>query len=101
MRGTHPDNYGVCNHAFRVFREDREVSVPSGLCLQLTLSSVVWFQPIALGPGAMITINDSWAPGSSTLDGVPIGPGTYTIVGVYHAEGVERRSAPVSVTVTQ
>ena len=99
VQGENPNAYGQCFHAFRVYKEGREVSVPSGACRFISAFTLVAWTPIELKPGATVTITDRWDPATSTLDGAPITPGTYTLVGKYHAGGAERTSAPVSITV--
>jgi hypothetical protein len=96
IRGISPDSYGFCFHAFRVYRAGQEVAVPSGLCI--ATFTLVAPLPFDLTPGSSVTIVDYWKPGASTLDGAPLLPGKYRLVGIYHADERELVSGPVEVT---
>lgn len=79
VSGQAPGNYGPCNHSFRVFAGDQEVAVPVLLCAQALLP------PVDIPPGGIVTTVDYWKPGASTLNGQPLTPGLYRLVGHYHA----------------
>jgi hypothetical protein len=95
-----PESYGFCEHAFRVLDDsDREVSIPTGLCIAATNASLVGPRYMDMPPGATVTVTDYWKPGDSTLDGYVIPPGEYRVQGLYHVEGKTVYSATMKVTV--
>ncbi len=92
MVGRAPGDYGPCLHPFRVFSGDTEVAVPVFFC------ATVGFPPIQIFPGDTATVTDYWKPGDSRLNGQPLPPGSYRLVGTYEADNQSFSSPTVFVT---
>ena len=71
--------YGMCMRAFEVYdARNRPVSVMEALC---ALVDIVVPAPVVLQPGANIVIMDWWKPAESSIDGVPLISGMYSLRG--------------------
>ena len=95
------DSYGICFHAFEVYTTDqRQVNVLTGFCAA-ALQSFLAPRPVELAPGGSITITDQWKPADSSIDGQPIPPGLYRLIGRAIGNGDAVYSGDIGITVDQ